>query len=272
MRRRVRPFAAVVMLAAAVQLAACATRSSAPAAPPAAVGEAVAILDARERTLTALQSPAVMEYAGPDGHLKARELITVRRPSSLRVEALTPLGVALVVAAGPSGIAVFDPAKNTIARGAATAATLDRVARIPLTPAQAVRLLLALPPDEPARAAPPTSAHDDRGAALLSYARADGAVDQVAFADGDLATVREIGADGTLLYEVSYSDYRDIGAMRFPYTIAARFPASATTLRLRYERPLIDGAIPDATFVLAPGPQTRELSLGLNSAPPDARG
>jgi hypothetical protein len=212
-----------------------------------------------------------MEYAGPSGHFKARELITVRRPSSLRVEALTPLGVALVVAAGPTEIAVFDPSENTISRGAATAATLEQVARIPLTPAQAVRLLLAIPPDGAALDSP-TSSLGDHGATLLSYTRADGSVDQITFADGDLAMLREVAADGTLIDEVRYSDYRDIGAMRFPHLIEASFPASATTLKLRYERPMIDGAIPDADFVLTPGPQTRELRLSFNSAPRQTRG
>src|SRR5271170_5480436 len=131
---RIHRCAAITVLAAVTQLVACATQSPAPVIVPAPVTAEVESLNARTRILTALQTPAVMEYAGPGGHFKAREQITVRRPSSLRVEALTPLGVALVVAAGPTEIAVFDPSKNTITRGAATAATLEQVARIPLTP------------------------------------------------------------------------------------------------------------------------------------------
>ncbi|HLW70783.1 MAG TPA: DUF4292 domain-containing protein [Candidatus Binataceae bacterium] len=262
---RIHRFAWIALPAAVTLLTACATQSATPAAAPAPASAELAILDARERNLTALQTPAIMEYMGPGGHFKAREQITVRRPSSLRVEALTPLGIALVVAAGPTEIAVFDPSKNTITRGAATAATLELVARIPLNPAQAVRLLLALPPDDAALDSAPTSSSEDNGATLLKYSRAEDGRIEIAIAAGDLAMVREIAADGALVYEVRYSDYRDIGAMRFPYTIAANFAPSATTLNLHYERPLIDGAIPDADFVLAPGPQTRELRLGFNS-------
>jgi hypothetical protein len=267
MRRRARPhqLVAVAMVAAAALLPACATQPLPPVPPANPTPADVASLIARERVLNALQTPAVMEYAGPDGHFKTREQITVRLPACLRVEALSPMGVALVVAAGPTEIAVFDPSKNTIARGAATAATLDRVARIPLAPAQAARILLALPPDAAQLAAPPTSSSDENGLTLLSYAAAGATVDAIAFAGGDLAMVRETSADGTVAFEVRYSDWRDIGAMRFPHTIDASFPASATTLKLRYENPLIDGAIPDTDFVLAPGPQTKELRLGLNS-------
>jgi hypothetical protein len=269
-RRTIHRLAAFALAVAATTLAACAIQPSAPGAIPATAGTGIALLGARERDLTALQTPAVMEYAGPGGHFKAREMITVRRPSSLRVEALTPLGVAMVIAASPTEIAVFDPAKNTIARGAATAATLEQVARIPLAPAQAVSLMLAILPDGDALNSPNaiTSGADQT---LLTYRRADGNSDQVAFSDGDLASVREGAVDGTVLYEVKYSDYRDIGGMRFPHVVEASFPAAATTLKLTYERPLIDGAIPDTAFVLAPGPQTRELRLGLESEP-DLRG
>ena len=43
-------------------------------------------------------------------------------------------GVALVVAADGGQIAVYDPGKDTLMQGAASAATLERFARIPMTP------------------------------------------------------------------------------------------------------------------------------------------
>ena len=91
------------------------------------------------------------------------------------------------------------------------------------------------------------------GTKALSYTRADGTVDELAFRDGNLALVRETHAGGRLAYEVRYSDYRDIGAMQFPHTVEARFPATGTTLKLRYENPAIDGIMPDSAFVLSPG-------------------
>lgn len=212
-----------------------------------------------------------MEYSGPNGHLKAREQITLRRPASLRIEALSPLGVALVVAASSTEIAVFDPSRNTIARGAPTAATLESVARIPLTPEQAVRLLLALPPEAVQLGTPSTSSTDENGLTVLSYASVGASVDSIAFANGDLAMVREASSDGALVYEVHYSDWRDIGAMRFPRVIDATFPAPAINLKLRYDQPLIDGVIPDGDFVLAPGPNTKVLRLGRNLSGTTAR-
>jgi hypothetical protein len=213
-----------------------------------------------------------MEYAGPNGHVKARERISVRRPASLRVEVLSPIGVALIVAADANEVAVFDPAKNTIARGPATAATLDRVAQIPLAPEQAARLLLALAPDAAMLSGPPASSSEDNGVTTLLFSLADGATAQLGFRDGNLLTARESGADGSIVYELQYSGYRNIGGVSFPLTIEASFPATATTIKFRFDQPLVDGPLPDSAFVLAPGPQTRELNLGLNLTGEPTRG
>jgi len=258
---------AAAILAAAIGVAGCATQPALPPPAPRAANSDLAALAARDLILNSLQAPAIMEYTGPNGHVKARERLTVRRPASLRVEALSPLGVALVVAADANQVAIFDPSKDTIARGAATAETLSRVARIPLAPEQAVRLLLALPPAAATASAPLVPAAADNGMKPLSYTRADGTIDEIAFVDGNLAMVRETTPSGTLAYEIRYSNYRDIGAVQFPLTIDANFPATATTVKLRYENPAIDGVIPDSAFVLSPGPQTRELRLGLNFGP-----
>jgi hypothetical protein len=253
------------MVAAACAIAGCATIPALPPRPSPSASREIAALAARDRLLTSLETPAIMEYTGPNGHLKVRERITVRRPASLRVEALSPLGVALIVAADATQVAIFDPSKDTITRGAATATTLSSVAQIPLAPAQAARLLLALPPDAALTSAPLVPAPADNGMTALTFTRADGSTEEIAFRDGNLALVRETTAAGTLAYEVHYGDYEDIGAMQFPHTIDARFPATATTIKLRYGNPAIDSVIPDAAFILTPGPQTRELRLGFSA-------
>jgi outer membrane lipoprotein-sorting protein len=256
------------MITAMAQLGACATQPSLPApSPPRAGAEAAALAD-RARQLTSMQTSAVMEYSGPNGHLKARERIALRRPGNLRVEALSPMGVALVVAADAHQIAVFDPGEHTIARGPATAATLDRVAQIPLQPERAVSLLLGLPPDPALLAGPPSSVSDNGDTRTLSYRGKNGSIDTLIFTAGTLGAVREQAADGVIAFEVHYGDYRDIGAIEFPHTVEATFPAAATTIKLRYESPLVDSVIPDADFVLSPSPEIKELTLSRIDGPP----
>ena len=253
-------------------MTACATQQPLSIHPQGPISSAGKFLADRDRILTSLQTAAVMEYTGPRGHLKARERITVRRPASLRVEALSPLGVALVVTADSNEVAVFDPGKNTIARGPADAATLDRVAQIPLAPEQAARLLLALAPNAEILSAAPASSSEDNGTTTLSYPLRAGGTVQLALNDGNLLTAVEAAGDGAIAYAVHYSDYRDIGGVSFPHTIEAAFPGTSTTIKFRFDQPLVDGPLPDSTFVLAPGPQTKELNLGFNLIDEPARG
>ena len=140
----------------------------------------------------------MMEYTGGGEHFKARENIIVQRPASMRVEVMSPLGVALVVAADGGQIAVFDPGKNTLMQGAANAATLERFARIPMAPHAAVRLLLgACPRQRDARICRPNRDRQWRRARcslLLSRAgRGDHELDLTA--NDNLEMVRETLAE-----------------------------------------------------------------------------
>jgi hypothetical protein len=270
--RAIRPVRArAALLAASILFGACSTRPRINL-PLMESRQAAAILSARDQTINSVESPAIMEYSGPDGHLKAREQITLRRPAGLRVEAMSPLGVALIVVADAGQIAVFDPSRNTLMRGPATSETLERFARIPMEPRRAVRLLMGLAPDSATLSLAPSEVHDENGMKLLTYAPRDGMVDQLGFAQNHLVLVRGKSASGQLIYEVKYGDYRDIGAATFPYEIDASFPATGTKLKLRYERPEIDRPIPDSTFTLSPGPATRLINLGRGDMAADAAG
>ena len=259
--------AAAALLIVASQLYACAQQQSS-AQKIALASTPAHVLKDLDDQIDSLQTPAVMEYTAPGQHFKAREQLVVRRPASLRVEAMSPLGVALIVAADGGQVAVFDPGKNTLMRGPATAATLNRFARIPMTPQRAVRLLLGLAPDSAMLTFSPIAANTEGELNVLSFAQPTGAVDDLGFIGGHLMLVRERSAAGQLLYEIHYSDYRNIGAvLDFPCQIEASFPTAGTTVKFRYEQPNVDGEIPDATFVLSPGPSTKLMELSLWSSP-----
>jgi outer membrane lipoprotein-sorting protein len=244
----------------AVMFAACAAAPIPPppplaAAPAAAAGDAARVagyvhaLEARDRGLSSMQTPAVMEYRGGGQHVKAREQIVVRKPAELRVEADSPFGVALVLAARGSELEIFDPSKKELLRAPATADALNRYVRIPMTPEDAVELLLALAPSEFPLDAAPDSVGNENGMLIASYGR--GEHRQLGFGDdGALSMVRVLGEGGGVRYEVRYSDYHDIGGVMFPYVVDAQFPLAQTHLTLRYQRPIVNGDVPDSTFVL----------------------
>jgi len=246
---------------------ACAASSHRVNVPLMEAHELTSFLSDRDTAFKSMQSSAVMEYTGGGQHFKVRENIIILRPASMRVEVMSALGVALVVAANAGQVAVFDAGKNTLIRGAADAATLNRYARIPMTPDAAVRLMLALPPDTAMLAFAPNSMTETADAKVLTYHQPGGVVDELGFTgEGNLEMVRETLADGRIGYEVHYSDYRTVdGGYTIPTQVDASFPKTGATVKFHYENPSVNKDVPDSAFVLLPRPGTRKLNLGMGT-------
>ena len=230
----------------------------------------------REAAQQALGTSAIMDYSGGGEHFRARENLLIQRPANIRVEVMSAAGVVLVVATDGGQTAVFDPAKGLLMRGPATAATLERYARIPLPPQAAVRLLLGLVPDGSALASPPASMtlpgpHSDNQT-ILVYREPDGVTDEIGIgADRKLASVTEKLADGRVSYRVAYGDWREAGkGIETPCSIKAEFPRTGAKVAFTYENPTADPRIPGGAFVLAPSGVTKTMSLGMAGTRPEA--
>lgn len=219
----------------------------------------------RDRSLVSMQTPAIMEYTAGGQHLKAKEDIVVRRPNNLRVEARSPLGVALLLASQGDEVAVFEPGRNRFMRGKATAETLYKYVRIPMAPADAVGLLMGLAPRDFAIDSVPTSESNEGTMTVATYGAASSGTRQLGFADGQLAMVRETTSDGRVSYEVRYTDYHDIGGVMFPYVVDADFPIAQSHVTFRYVRPIVNGAVPNSTFVLTPARGATLMNLSLEA-------
>ncbi len=219
----------------------------------------------RDKSLESMQTPAIMEYTANGQHLKAREDIVVRRPNNLRVEARSPLGVALLLAAQGDELAIFEPGENRFMRGEATAETLYRYVRIPMAPQDAVGLLMGLAPRDFAAGSVPASESNSGAMTIATYAGFGSGSRQLGFADGKLAMVRETAPDGRVSYEVRYSDYHDIGGVMFAYVVDADFPTAQSHVTFRYVRPIVNGDIPNSTFVLTPAPGATLMNLSMEA-------
>lgn len=220
----------------------------------------------RDKALVSMQTPAVMEYTAGTQHLKAKEDIVVRRPDNLRVEAMSPFGVALLLAAQGTDLQIFEPGQNRFSRGSATAETLYRYVRIPMAPADAVGLLMGLAPRDFALASAADSVSSDGAMTVLRYGNASSGIRQLGFADGNLAMVRETASDGGVTYEVRYSNYHDIGGVMFPYLVDAEFPTAQSHVTFRYLRPIVNGNVPASTFVLTPAPGATLMDMSMDGA------
>jgi hypothetical protein len=222
-----------------------------------------AALAERDKRLDSMQTPAVMEYTAGARHVKAKEEITLKRPGNLRVEAMSPFGVALLLAAQGTQLAIFEPGQNRFMRGQATADTLYRYVQIPMAPSDAVALLMGLAPPGFALNASADSVSYDGAMTIASYRNSESGIRELGFTDGNLAMVRETAGDGRVNYEVRYSDYHDIGGVMFPYVVDAQFPATGSRVSFRYLRPIVNGVIPDSAFVLTPAPGATLMNLSL---------
>jgi hypothetical protein len=218
------------------------------------------MLAQREKALESMQTRAVMEYESGDRKMKTREEIMVARPDNLRVDAFSALGVGLVVAARGHDLQIFDPSANKFIRGAATAETLNRFVRIPMAPRDAVGLLMGLVP-EVAALPPPASVARADGMMVAHFNLPDSQRREIGFRDGKLALVSAAGAGAEPNYRVRYNDYRDIGGMMFAYQVDAEFPAQGTTVKFRFERPIINGNLAASMFELNPGPGAEVVNL-----------
>lgn len=213
-----------------------------------------------------------MEYSAADGHhFMTHEQIAMKRPASLRVEALSPFGAAMVLTANDAGqLSIFDPANNTMLSGDANAATLAHYLRIPMAPAEAVDLLMGLAPDPAQLETPPNSVTHENGMTVVSWRMTSGGTREIGFIGEQLAMVRERDGGGERRYEVRYTDWRAAGDLSFPHRVEADFPASHFTLR--YEAPALNVVLPASIFVLNPGPATKRLSISAGAAATGASG
>ena len=234
-----------------------------------AVEEQTQALIQREKSLDTMQTQAIMEYTGADQKVvKAKEQLVVKRPDNLRVEAMSPFGVALLLAAQGPQLAIYVPGENRFMRGAANAETLYRFARIPMDPGDAVGLLMGLAPRDFAISKGVDSVSNENGMMLAVYGTPATGERQLGFSGGNLAMVRDTESGGQVRYEVRYSDYHDIGGVMFPYVVDADFPVAHSHLKLRYVRPIVNDSVPESSFVLTPVPGATLMDLSMHPSPP----
>lgn len=122
--------------AAVLALAACAPP------PPPPSPEVVA----RAAQLRSYSSQLKVSLSGPQGRGRLRVLLAFRRPDALRIEVPGPAGARLIaVARGPDLVAVF-PADRAAFLGQTSAADMDALLGVSLTPAEVMDLLVGIPP------------------------------------------------------------------------------------------------------------------------------
>src|SRR5207247_176291 len=161
LRRDVRRGLLLVCVMGVLLLAGCAGRG--PRVWRAVTAEGLlADLAARRAAVTSLRARARLQR-GLTG-LWTREALLVRRPDAVRIDVLSPFGLALAVGVQGPLLWAYPPAESTRYEGPASAANLTRLLGAPVEVGDVVDVLRGLPPPPPAarvlplEAAPPPEA------------------------------------------------------------------------------------------------------------------
>jgi len=198
--------------------------------------------------------------------------VAVRRPASLRIAALDPLGnpAAVLVADEQGRFALLDTRSNVYYRGPATAENLARLIPAPLRPAELVAFLLGAPPPLPGGV--PASAHRSGDGSVLLL-RAPGGVWQEICAGSDLRVERVRRFRGEdLWWSATLEDHDDKGGAQMPRLLRFSIPGEKTEVELTLRDRLIGKPPPSGAFQLGPPPGVRIVELPEERALPATGG
>jgi hypothetical protein len=132
---RTRSGASAPAFALAALACGCATASL---PPPAATRE-------RARAAASYSAALRVSLKGPGVRVRTRALVAFERPDALRVEIPGPTGARLVAVTRDGELAAVFPGERAVYRGAATAADLEALLGVPLTPGEVMDLLVGAP-------------------------------------------------------------------------------------------------------------------------------
>lgn len=253
MPRRGSRFAIWVTAAGLVACAGCAVvRRPAVPVPPRTAQELLDTVDARRAATSSLRARSRVK-AGLAG-VWTRQAVLVRRPAQLRIDVLSPFGLALAIGSTPARLWVFPPAEGTRFEGAPRPEVVARVLGIPVAIEDLVDILLGVPPRRDP-AGRPSSTVTAAGEVEIVLPVADG-YQSFWFAgdDGELRRVEERRADGAVL-RVVFDDYRD----GFPWSVEVEIPALGQGVRLAYD--VVERNVELDALVFEPPPAPRVLPL-----------
>ena len=178
--------------------------------------------------------------------------IAVQRPSSIRIEALTPMGdPAAVLVADQGRFALMDLRNNVFYRGPASARNLSRLIPVPLGASELVSLITGAVPDQ--SPSPPIDSRREEEGFRLVFGNDFLRVSVVLGADLRVLRFERV-AKGTLEYSVSLDEHDDSSGAQVPRLLHLEAPFEKIKVDLRL-RSVVAGKPPPAGAFLLGVPQ-----------------
>ncbi|HEV7733010.1 MAG TPA: hypothetical protein VGR62_12645 [Candidatus Binatia bacterium] len=221
--------------------------------------ELVTRMTERRAAVTSLRARARLK-AGLAG-MWTREAVLVRRPSDVRVDVLSPFGLALALGASADRLWVYPPAQGVRFEGASSPENLSRFLGAPVEVTDLVDILLGMAPARVPSGDPEIAVvANDEYRLTITF---DGGVQTLWFAGDtlDLRRAEEHRGESTVL-TVAFDDYRD----GFPHALAVTAPVVGSSVQLAYDDVETNASIDAALFLPPPAPRTLPLESAATSS------
>ncbi len=227
-----------------------------PAAPPIIGGVSTEqLLDglaARRAALTSLRARARLK-AGLAG-MWSRQAVLVQRPGEVRMDVLSPFGLALALGAQRDLLWAYSPAEQVRYEGEASPQNLARFLGAPVSVGDLVDILLGLPPARTLVGQPGLGR--DAEQRLVLTLPFDGGVQWLWFDPVTLQVARAEERRGDVLtFTLAFDDYRE----GFPHALDVASPLVGSSARLAYDTVERNPTLEPTVF--APPPTPRVLPL-----------
>ena len=208
-------------------------------------------VEATARDRESLVGSAHLSLDAPDLRFSRPQRIALERPARMRVEILALFGqVAAILTTDGDRYQLYDPGAREVQEGPIDADLLWQVARVDLEPEEAVGVLLGSPWHEALELSGARQLPD--GTLLLAYDDAElGSRRVFEFQPpAYLTRVRERDPGGTLVWEIAYDDYRELGARAFAHRIAIDFPRVDANAEFQFDQAELNRELPASAFAL----------------------
>jgi hypothetical protein len=223
---------------------------------PLAVGDPrphalLAAWTARAGELHSLRGSARVSLDGARGASSSRQLLAMERPARLRVEVLGLLNQRIaVLATDGERYDLYRAESGAVESGEIRPSVLFEVAGVPLTPEEAVAVLLGAPRLE-LPGGEITGAVERSDAALRFEIRGSGLHWSIFEFDAqELLSGYELAGPEGALFQVRYRDYREVAGTRFAHRVELDFPASELRAEVEFRGVELNAALPEAIFRL----------------------
>lgn len=261
-----RPFgriaAALLTLLLGLCLTACGARPI--PAPDDALTSADDVLRASLARLDAIDTGRIRSrttYYGGGARARVRQAVVFAAPDSVRIETISPMDTTLsVLVLGSGTVTMYDLGAQLFVQGEATPQNLARLAPVPLTADDVVRVLSGAPPLDMASEASLEQVtlrwNTRRGAYTLTLPTDEGGELELDIRHGDwvVSGARWRDADGEPVWDYAGAMFETLDGsdVVMPHRLRFRIPAERVDVELEVERYDLNPSLADTLFTLTP--------------------